>query len=101
MLAWLAFIGMCDLFNTPSTEGVGGDEGGGGGVGGIVFFHVGERVFFPCVCENAKRAAAYNGGVMGEAVRRRLGKRHIRLGVKEESPELFCFPSPPQSGVSA
>lgn len=36
-----------------------------------MFFHCGERVFFffSLVCENAKRAAAYNGGVMVEAVR--------------------------------
>lgn len=70
MLAWLAFIWMCDLFNTLSTGGVGGEERGGGGLGGILFFHCGERdFFFPPVRENAKRAAAYNGGVMGEAVR--------------------------------
>lgn len=69
MLAWLAFIWMCDLFNTLSTGGVGGEERGGGGLGGIVFFHYGERDFFFPVRENAKRAAPYNGGVMGEAVR--------------------------------
>lgn len=69
MLAWLAFIWMCDLFNTLSTGGVGGEERGGGGLGGIVFFHYGERDLFFLVRENAKRAAAYNGGVMGEAVR--------------------------------
>lgn len=73
MLAWLAFIWMCDLFNTLSTGGVGGEEreevaGWAGSCSfttarGIFFFF-----FFP-VRENAKRAAAYNGGVMGEAVR--------------------------------
>lgn len=63
------------------------------GWAGSCSFTTARGFFFSCVCENAKRAAAYNGGVMGEAVRRRLGKRHIRFGVKEkESPELFCFP---------
>lgn len=71
MLAWLAFIWMCDLFNTLSTgRGGGGGERSGGRDRVLslqsvrVFFF-----FFPCVCENAKRAAPYNGGVTGEAVR--------------------------------
>lgn len=56
MLAWLAFIWMCDLFNTLSTGGVGGEERGGGGLGGIVFFHYGERDFFfprPWKCQES------------------------------------------------
>lgn len=56
MLAWLAFIWMCDLFNTLSTGRVGGEERGGGGLGGIVFFHYGERDFFfsrPWKCQES------------------------------------------------